>query len=214
MASRKHTDVSDAELVAAIASSNDQQALAQLYDRHGSLAYSLALRVVRDSVLAEEAVQDAFLAIWRGAERFDHRAGSVAGWLMSIVRRRAIDRVRREEIRRRAVRALIETAPAGSEGEAAPAESAWRGGDLAGSNDPFSATWSRFQSDRVRGLVEQLPAHQRTLIELAYFGGLSQSEIAETTELPLGTVKTRTLRGLARLRDLAIEEGLVHDDQQ
>ena len=218
VASTRHIDLSDAELVAAIASGRDQQALALLYDRHGAHAFSLALRVVRDSVLAEEAVQDAFLALWKGAEKFDVRAGSVAGWLMSIVRRRAIDKVRYEELRRRAVRALIDAAPAGgAEGEAAPAEPAWHAGDGGGADtaaDPFTQTWSQLQSERVRGLVEQLPSHQRSLIELAYFGGLSQSEIAEATGLALGTVKTRTLRGLAKLRTLAVAEGLVHDDQQ
>lgn len=197
MNAARTTDVSDAQLVAAIVGARDQSALAELYDRHGALAYSLALRIVRDTVLAEEAVQDAFLALWRGAERFDVQSGSVAGWLMSIVRRRAIDRVRHEELRRRTVRALVDGAA--DQGEEATAE------------DAFGEIWSQMQGARVRALVEQLPQHQRSLIELAYFGGLSQSEIAEATELPIGTVKTRTLRGLAKLRELAVAEGLVAD---
>ena len=176
----------DEELVVALAAGEDG-ALAGLYDRYGRVAYGLALRVLRDPALAQDAVQDAFLAAWRTAVGFDARRGSAQTWLLTLVHRRAVDVVRREERRRGDP---LEDAPAAS-GEATD-----------------ESAEVRETRRRVQTALAGLPPEQRRLLELAYYGGLSQSELAERLDLPLGTVKSRMFAGLARLRELLGEAGV------
>ena len=175
----------DEELLAAIAR-GDERALAELYDRFGRIAYGLALRVVRDPALAQDAVQDAFLAAWRTAAAFDARRGTAQTWLLTLVHRRAVDIVRREDRRR------------GEQLEDAP---------IASGTSTDEEASVREQRRAVQAALAQLPADQREALELSYYGGLTQSELAERLGIPLGTVKSRVFAGLARLRDLLGETG-------
>jgi RNA polymerase sigma-70 factor, ECF subfamily len=178
--------LTDEELLAAIGT-GDERALADLYDRFGRVAYGLALRIVRDPALAQDAVQDAFLGAWRTAASFDSRRGKAQTWLLTLVHRRAVDVVRREE--RRRAEQLADDAPA-------PASAA---------TDEEAAL--REQRRTVQDALARLPADQREALELAYYGGLTQTELAERLGIPLGTVKSRVFAGLARLRDLLGEAG-------
>jgi RNA polymerase sigma-70 factor (ECF subfamily) len=175
----------DEELLAAI-SRGDEQALASLYDRYGRIAYGLALRILRDPALAQDAVQDAFLSAWRTAVSFDAARGNARTWLLTLVHRRAVDLVRREERRRGDPLADVPAASGDATEEAAEV---------------------RDERRRVQAALAQLSADQREALELAYYGGLSQSELAERLGVPLGTVKSRMFAGLARLRDLLGETG-------
>jgi RNA polymerase sigma-70 factor (ECF subfamily) len=170
------------EAVVALTARSDDVALAELYDRYGRAAYGLALRVLRDEALAEDAVQEAFLAIWRGASRFIPERAKASTWIMTLVHRRAVDLVRREE--RRRADPLPETEP--------------------GSGEPSAAdtAWLRLERERVQAALAQLPDQQREAIELAYYGGFTQSELAERLGEPLGTIKSRMFAGLARLREI------------
>ena len=174
-------DPSDEELMRRIAR-RDDAALAQLHDRYRALAFSVALRVVNDPARAEDVVQDAFLAVWRRAGSYAPDRGSVKTWLSSIVRNRAIDVVRATRERPVAdedgmLLALEDTAPA--------------------VHDQVVAV---LDSEVTRHALGQLPNEQRQAIALAYFVGLSHSEIADRTGLPLGTVKSRVRLGLQRMR--------------
>ena len=172
------------EAVVALVARSDDSALAELYDRFGNVAYSMALRTLRDPALAQDAVQDAFLQIWRSAGRFHSERGSARVWLLTLVHRRAVDLVRREQRRR--------TAP---ETEAPEART----------TAADEAVWQRLESERVRDALAKLPDQQREVLELAYWGGYTQSELAERLAQPLGTIKSRMFAGLARLRDLLDE---------
>ena len=176
----------DEELLGLVARSDDL-ALAELYDRFGGIAYGLALRILRDDALAQDAVQDAFLAVWRSAAAFLPERARPSTWILTLVHRRAVDLVRREQRRR--------TEPL--EPEQFPASVA--------SDEEASV---RFHRRVVQDALGQLPAEQRQAIELAYYGGLSQSEVAEKLGQPLGTIKSRTFAGLARLRELLQEAGV------
>jgi len=170
------------EAVVALCARSDEVALAELYDRFGAVAYGLARRVLRDDSLAEDAVQEAFLAIWRGAARFLPERGKASTWILTLVHRRAVDLVRREQRRRTDV--LPETAPDAT----------------AGAVD--DELWLRLERERVLAALAKLPDAQREAIELAYYGGFTQSELAERLGEPLGTIKSRMFTGLARLREL------------
>jgi RNA polymerase sigma factor (sigma-70 family) len=176
----------DEELLAAI-STGDERALADLYDRFGRVAYGLALRIIRDPTLAQDAVQDAFLGAWRTAASFDPGRGNAQTWLLTLVHRRAVDVVRREERRRADL--LADETPA--------AETA--------STDEEAQI--REQRRAVQAALARLPADQREALELSYYGGLTQAELAERLGIPLGTVKSRVFAGLGRLRDLLGEAG-------
>jgi RNA polymerase sigma factor (sigma-70 family) len=178
---RRH--LSDEALVALIAR-GDETALADLYDRVGRVAYGLAYRVLRDERLAEDAVQEGFLAAWRTAAGFSADRAKASTWILTLVHRRAVDLVRREE-RRRAE--PLEETTSEAVGTAASAE------DL---------VWVRFERERIQEALGRLPDAQREAIELAYYGGYSQSELAERLGQPLGTIKSRMFAGLARLREL------------
>lgn len=176
-------DVDD-DLLAAIAR-GDEQALAALYDRFGGVAYGVAFRILRDASLAQDAVQDAFLAAWRTAAAFDPARGSASTWLLTLVHRRAVDVVRREE-RRRAD--SLEDVP------------------VAAGDATDETAELREQRRAVQGALAQLPDDQRQALELAYYGGLSQSELAERLGVPLGTIKSRMFAALGRLRELLGEQ--------
>ena len=184
---RELAHLSDEALVA-LAARSEQSALAELYDRFGRPAYGLALRVLRDETLAEDAVQDAFLSVWRTAARFVPERGKASTWILTLVHRRAVDLVRREERRR------TDALEPEAEGKAVPAVD--------------EEAWLRLQRERVQTALRQLPDQQREAIELAYYGGFTQSELAERLGQPLGTIKSRMFLGLGRLRELLGEPGL------
>ena len=184
MATRDLAHLSDEAVVALVARSEDT-ALAELYDRYGRIAYGLALRVLRDDALAQDAVQEAFLGVWRTAGRFMPERAKASTWILTHVHRRAVDLVRREE-RRRAE--SLELAP---EPAAAAAD---------------DDAWLRLRRERVQSALKQLPDPQREALELAYYGGFTQSELAERLGQPLGTIKSRMFGGLSRLRELLGEE--------
>ena len=181
MARRDLAHLSD-EAVVALTARSDEVALAELYDRYGRAAYGLAVRVLRDEALAEDAVQDAFLAVWRGASRFIPERAKASTWIMTLVHRRAVDLVRREE--RRRADPLPEAEPD------------------SGGPSAADSTWLHLERERVQAALSQLPDQQREAIELAYYGGFTQSELAERLGEPLGTIKSRMFAGLARLREL------------
>jgi RNA polymerase sigma-70 factor, ECF subfamily len=179
---KHHAHLSDEALVALVAR-GDEDALAELYDRVGRVAYGLALRVLRDDRHAEDAVQEAFLQVWRSAATFRAERAKASTWILTLVHRRAVDLVRREE--RRQADPLTDDSAAG----VAPEETE-------------EAAWLRFERERVQSALRQLPDVQREALELAYYGGFSQSELAERLGVPLGTIKSRMFAGLARLREL------------
>ena len=183
---RSFAHLSDEAVVALVARS-DELALAELYDRFGRVAYGLALRVLRDDKLAEDAVQEGFLAAWRNADRFVPERGKASTWVLTLVHRRAVDLVRGEERRR--------AEPLSEQTEAGRSESA------------EEDAWLRFERERVQSALKQLPDQQREALELAYYGGFSQSELAERLGQPVGTIKSRMFSGLARLRELLAEPG-------
>ena len=170
------------EAVVALCARSDEVALAELYDRFGGVAYGLARRILRDDALAEDAVQDAFLAIWRGAARFVPERGKASTWILTLVHRRAVDLVRREQRRR-----------------TEPLEERESVGGQASAED---VAWLRLERERVQEALRKLPDPQHEAIELAYYGGYTQSELAERLGQPLGTVKSRMFAGLTRLAEL------------
>jgi RNA polymerase sigma factor (sigma-70 family) len=183
---RELAHLSDEALVL-LAARSEQHALAELYDRYGRTAYGLALRILRDEALAEDAVQEGFLAVWRTAPRFVPERGKASTWILTLVHRRAVDVVRREQRRRADV--LDEAAgPVGASVE--------------------EEAWLRLQRERVQDALRLLPDQQREALELAYYGGFTQSELAERLGQPLGTIKSRMFAGLARLRELLGDPGL------
>lgn len=157
-------------------------ALDDLYERYKTMAYSIAYRITNDATLAEDVVQEAFLGAWRNAARYVEGRGSVKTWLLSIVHHRAIDAVRRR-------RATVEL----PDRDAAPPP-ALRLPDV------WSEVSAALDADEVRAALASLTDVQREAIELAYFGGLTQVEIAEQTGTPLGTVKSRMRLGLLAMR--------------
>ena len=164
----------------------DEDAFRGLFHRYGPSAKALAQRVVRQSHLAEEIVQEAFMAVWKDPDAYDDERGSVKSWLMGMVHHRAVDLVRREEAHRRRAEAAI---PQAMEEQADHAD------------DVVQQLGLPEERRIVRAALADLPSEQRDVLELMYFGGLSQSQIAERTGMPLGTVKSRTLLGMRRMRD-------------
>jgi RNA polymerase sigma-70 factor (ECF subfamily) len=165
----------------------DQAALGELYDRYGRLVYGLSLRILgNDGRLAEESTQDTFMRVWTQAEAWDPNKGRFATWLLTITRRTAIDLLRKEKLPIRSTAVAIDDL----------AESL---GDQSIVDDPL---WSN--GLLIQKLLRQLPDEQRQVIQLAFYAGLSHSQIAEQLNVPLGTVKTRVRLGLQKLRDLWI----------
>jgi RNA polymerase sigma-70 factor (ECF subfamily) len=188
---RVASDVDEADRAVLVRISNGElQALDELYERYKTMAYSIAYRITNDAAAAEDVVQDAFLGAWRNAARYMEGRGSVKTWLLAIVHHRAIDAVRR----RRPVAELPDREDVPPPALRLP--DVW--GEVAANLDAAS----------VRAALAALTDVQREAIELAYFGGLTQVEIAERTDTPLGTVKSRMRLGLlAMRRALTDEEG-------
>jgi RNA polymerase sigma-70 factor, ECF subfamily len=160
----------------------DRDAVAELYDRHAARIMGLAIRIVRNSSDAEDVVQEVFSQAWRTAPNYQPARGTVAGWLLMMARSRAIDRLRSRQTRR--------DADGGPDLDGLPADAVPVSEQLIASQ----------QAARVREAMTALPVEQRTALELAYFEGLTQTEIAERTQTPLGTVKTRIRTALTSLR--------------
>ena len=171
----------------------DMGAFEALYDRYGDLVYSVALRVVGDTYVAEDVAQDVFLRLWRRPEQFDLNRGKFVTWLMSVTRNRSID-----ERRSRGRRLRHEALPAAEDEEAVLPSGNER-------DDPALATVLSDERAAVREAMDVLPAEQNLAIQLAYFGGLTQQEIANKLGQPLGTVKTRIRLGMQKMRG-ALEE--------
>jgi RNA polymerase sigma-70 factor (ECF subfamily) len=168
----------------------DERAAAALYDRHASMVYGLALGIVHERSDAESVVLDVFTQAWRDAARYDAARGSVASWLLVLARSRALDLVRSTGRRARLTPVSVDDAPpAALIATDAP-------------SDPAQAVEARDRRDQVAAALDELPAAQRTAIELAFFDGLSHAEIAEQLREPLGTVKTRIRLGMTKLRQL------------
>lgn len=178
--------LSDEALVALVARA-DEEALAELYDRFGRVAYGLALRIVRDPALAEDAVQEGFMAVWRSAARFVAGRAKASTWILTLIHRRAVDLVRREQSRR-----------------AEPLESA----PQAAGDSTEDEAWLRLRRTRVQEALRRLPDKQREALELAYYGGFTQSELADRLGEPLGTIKSRMFSGLSALRELLADTDL------
>lgn len=178
------TESADRDLVRRVRA-GDEEAYRALFRRYAPNSLALARRVVRQSFLADEIVQEVFLAVWRSPESYDETRGTVRSWLMGMVHHRAVDAVRREEAQRRRAEEL-------SSAEAEPAV------DL--EERIVEAVDLPQERRAVRAAIEELPEEQRTVIELMYFGGRSQSAIAAELALPLGTVKSRTLLAMRRMR--------------
>jgi RNA polymerase sigma-70 factor (ECF subfamily) len=193
----------DTALVAAVAAGSEA-ALAELYDRHAGAVHGAALRLLGDRQAAEDVVQEAFLTLWNRADRFDPALGSLTAWLLTIARNRAVDRLRAAGRRPRLV--SIPPAAGDAEPDAAAlerlaAERGILGGAGSAAADPEAALDLVETVAALRRTLTVLPEAERTAILLAYHDGLTQSEIAERLGWPLGTVKTRTRRALARLRE-------------
>ena len=184
MRSAEPADARDEDLVLRVGA-GDEQAFRELFGRYAAVAHALAFRLVRQAQVAEEIVQEAFLAVWRNPDRYDAARGSVRSWLMGTVHHRAVDAVRREQAQRRRAEQAAGLGPGIVE-------------------DPVDDVLAAIDLPRERRLVRsalgELPEEQRDVIQRMYFDGLSQSQIAERTGLPLGTVKSRTLLAMRRLR--------------
>jgi len=162
----------------------DHEALAELYDRHSRLVYSLALRIIRDQGEAEDIVQEVFSQAWRQAGRYEARRGNVIAWLLNLTRSRAIDRLRGRQSRPEAASESLLAI------------------DIPDLTLPVDEQLSlEGRASRVRAAMKELSLLQRVAIELAFYEGLTHVEIAERLELPLGTVKTRIRQGLLKLKD-------------
>ena len=177
------TALEDAELLRKVAD-GDEAAVEALYNRYGRACFALARRILDDAQLAEDVVQQVFLALWQGSG-YDASRGAVSTWLLSVTHHKAVDSVRRESNRRKRLageQVLLETAAAGP--------------------GPDDEAWATLRAERTRDGLRGLPAEQREVLLLAYYGGYTQREIAEMTGLPLGTVKSRTLTAMRKLRDV------------
>lgn len=183
--------MTDVGLMSAVAR-DEHAALEALYDRYVNGCYGLALKIVRDPSVAEEIVQDVFLKLWTRPESYVPQRGKFSGWLLTLVHNRSVDKLRR--------------ATAGSRGASVPLDHDNGSGltladTLAdAAPGPYEEAWRGEKGDLVRRALNRLPASQRQAIALAYFGGLTQKEIAERLGEPLGTIKTRTRSGLQQLR--------------
>jgi RNA polymerase sigma factor (sigma-70 family) len=166
-------------------SAGDRSAFEELYGRYSAAAYGLALRVTTQEALAQEAVQDAFLALWRAPEAYDPSRGIFRSFFLSLVHHRAVDTVRREERLRKRTERASNLEPVTGE-------------DVA--EDVVEGSYLAVRRKEVREALQTLPPEQRTVLEMAYFDGHTQARIAEVLQIPIGTVKTRTFAAMRKLR--------------
>jgi RNA polymerase sigma-70 factor (ECF subfamily) len=176
--------ITDEDLLERVARDRDQSAFEVLYQRYSRAIYSLVTRILRDRHTGEDVAQEAFAAVWRAAAGYRRGRGTAAGWMFAIARNAAIDASR--------ARVPLVVGELPDRPDPAPL--------------PDAQTISDMEAFRVHVAVDSLPDREREVIELAYFSGLAQSEIAEQLELPLGTVKTRTRSGLQRMAPMLREE--------
>jgi RNA polymerase sigma-70 factor (ECF subfamily) len=193
MGSEAATPLTDLELVHQLAS-GDTAALAEFYDRYGSLAYSIAYRVLGDQGRAEDVVQDAFLRLWNNAGQFDAARGSLRTWLMTAVRNRAIDYLRGRGAHERQEREITTELPAAGSG-----------------SDPWREVSASLEREAIREALNKLPSEQRQAVELSYFGGYTNREIAAMIRVPLSTVKGRMRLALEKLHSYLQGRGFVYD---
>ncbi len=179
-----YATLTDEQLVTRIRA-QDQEALAQLYARYGTPAFSLAMRTLQNTPLAEEAVQDAFMKVWRNPAAWDSRKGKFSSWLLTVTRYTAIDLLRSEKRQATTNADSIEDVQIAS--------------DLGRPDDPLLR-----DGRLLRSLIEQLPPEQSQVVMLGFFYGYTHSDLAEKLNLPLGTVKTRVRLGLKKLRGMWI----------
>lgn len=184
----------DRELLARVGR-GDRAAFTEVYDRYGEASYSLALRILRDRDLAADAVQDAFLSVWKAAAKFDPSRGQVSTWILTMTHNKAVDVVRREERRRTDVldEERLET-PSAEPG-------------------PEQTAWLSDAREHVREALAELSPEHRQVVELAYFGGFSQSELAAMLDVPMGTIKSRTFVALGELRSALERAGWTAEDR-
>ena len=178
----------DRELLRRVAA-GDQAALGELYDRFSGLLLALARRVLGNDQDAEEVLQEVFLQVWNQARRYDPSRSSVSTWLVLITRSRSIDRLRSRQVKDRTLQGLKQENPS----------------THTSPEGPGSVLWSE-RRQRLNSEMSELPAEQRQILQLAFFKGMTQSEIAQSTGIPLGTVKTRTLLAMKKLRRALSDE--------
>jgi RNA polymerase sigma-70 factor, ECF subfamily len=176
---------SDAEIIHRIRA-GDRSAFLEFYDRCAPLLLSVAARILNDRREAEDVLQDVFTQVWHKSAGYDAGLGSLSAWAVALTRNKAIDRIRASTRRRRLIEEIAISAEGGAEAPA-PTANEWLHG--------------RERATRIRAALAELSPDQREVIELAYFAGLSQSEIATRLDQPLGTIKARIRRGMLRLRD-------------
>jgi RNA polymerase sigma-70 factor, ECF subfamily len=207
MTGDRHAPGDEAALVREVAAGS-QDALAALYDRHVDAVFAAAIRLTSDRQVAEEVVQETFLALWNRAELFNPGTGSLAAWLHTIARNRTVDRLRAAGRRPNLV--PLSSASGTDESDTTALERIVAAGNVLGGADlgqgPEGELAASELRDVIRGALAELPEHERTALVLAYSAELTQSEIAERLGWPLGTVKTRTRRALLRLREVLAEE--------
>jgi len=174
-------DRRDRELLERVARASEE-AFVELFRRYAPAAVGVARRVLAEDALADEAVQEVFASVWRRAGSYDAARGTVRSWLLSQVHHRAVDLVRREEAHRR--RAVNAASPALED----PLD------------DVLEHDWAAARKRQVRRALAELPDEQRRVLELAYYGGMTQTQVAESMQIPLGTVKSRTLAAMTKLR--------------
>ena len=179
---RKYLLLADEDLISLVHEKRDSEAFAALYDRHARAAYSLAYRMMGEKQATEDIVQDAFLKVWRAAGSYRAERGSLRSWLLTVVHNRVIDQLRSTASQRRTQEKVEASAPTSQPSEA------------------FAQSWRNSQRERVREALKTLPREQLKVLELAYFSGYTQKEIAQLLGLPLGTVKGRMRLGLEKMR--------------
>jgi len=182
---RSEEERSWSALVVQVAEGNEH-ALTRLYDRTSRIVYGLARRILGDTSAAEDVTLEVYLQVWRIAKTYDPGRGTVSSWLVTLTRSRSIDLLRSRQARRATLEQSLEEVPA----------------PLDLRSDPERLSIEAAQAHMIQNCLEELPIDQRQALELAYFSGLSHTEIAIRTGLPLGTVKTRIRMGMARLREL------------
>jgi RNA polymerase sigma-70 factor (ECF subfamily) len=190
--------ISDEALIARVAS-GDSQALELLYGRHARVAYGLALKILSNAELAEDVVQEAFWRVWKRAGTFQSSSGQFTPWLFGIVRNLCIDELRRRQARPAALLSDPDEQALHAIPDAQP--------------DMDTLTWEAERRRLITSALGELPPDQREVIELAYFGGLSQREIAAKLNNPLGTVKTRVRLALAKLKGVLQHQGIGQEDR-
>lgn len=193
--------MTDDQLMTALCT-GDSHALEALYDRHVRGCFGLAMKIVRDPSVAEEVVQDVFMKLWSQPDRFTPERGKFSGWLLTLIHNRSVDKLRRTR---------------SQAGNSVPLESSTEAGvklaDLIpdGGPTPYDDAWRSEKGGLVREALAKLTDAQRQAITLAYFGGLTQKEIAESLHEPLGTIKTRTRAALHQMRRVLDTQGLLGD---